>query len=297
MLGANLVATARDRHEVVATCYENDIEFDGVQTLCGDLSVPGTAAQIMEQCRPQWVVHCAAATQVDACERDPDMADRLNCKMAASVAEAAWALDARLIHISTDAVFDGERGGYSEADEPNPISIYGRSKLDGEQAVVEAHPQATIVRTNFYGWNLLPKQSLAEWFLAHLEVEKPCQGFSDVWVSILLVNDLAGILLDLLEKDLPGLYHVGSSDCVSKYEFGISLARVFGLSTDLIKPISIDQLQLPARRAKRLCLRGEKVERVLSAKLPKIEAGLKRFRALREHGYPDQLRAQWRRVS
>jgi dTDP-4-dehydrorhamnose reductase len=106
-----------------------------------------------------------AATDIEACERDPALAHRLNTEMAQGVARAAAETGARLLHLSTDAVFDGADGSYREDQLPAPLNVYGKTKLAGEAAVSEAHPGALVVRTNFFGWNAKPKVNLAEWFL------------------------------------------------------------------------------------------------------------------------------------
>jgi len=259
LLGANLVLTAAGTHEVVAVCHRHPIRLDGVRTICADLSQPGVAGRLFQEELPEWVVHCAAATDVDACEEDPEWADRLNRSMAGEVAVATRGVGARLTHISTDAVFDGEKGNYTEDDVPTPINTYGRTKLAGERAVLEAYPEAMVVRTNIFGWNVQQKQSLAEWFLANLEAGQECNGYEDVWITPILANDLAEILVRMLATGMRGLYHVAGADCVSKYEFGLKLAEVFGLDGSLIRPISVDEAGLKARRPKRLCLRTNKM--------------------------------------
>lgn len=291
LLGANLVLTAiDDGHEVVAVCHRLPITLEGVDVVCADLSQPGIAQHLTSVHAPEWVVHCAAATNVDNCEEDPEMAFRLNRDMAGWMAEGAWLIGARLIHISTDAVFDGERGNYREDDTPNPINIYARSKLAGEKAVAAAHPEAAIVRTNIYGWNAQPKLSMAEWFLEQFEQGKRCPGFSDVWVTPILVNDLASLLLQMLEVKLSGVYHVVGDECVSKYEFGVRLAKIFGLDPSLIEPVSVNDAGLRAPRAQRMCLKGEKVTNSLGAQLPDVNTGLHRFCELRRDNFLTRLK-------
>jgi len=256
----------------------------------GDLSLPGEADRIMENSKPDWIVHCAAASDVDDCEREPETAFRLNRDMARLVAQAARDAEVRFIHISTDAVFDGARGDYSESDPANPINIYGQSKLEGEQAVMEVNPEALVVRTNFYGWSALPGKGLAEWFLANLESGDDCYGFSDISIAPILVTDLADLLLRMLQKGLQGPYHVPGAECVSKHEFGVRLAKTFDLNSDGIRSASVQMAGLRAPRAHRLCLRGEKVEQDLGIRLPSLDEGLDRFMAQRESGYSEHLR-------
>lgn len=291
LLGANLVLTAAGEHEVVAVSHQHPIRLKEVMVLHADLSQPGEAQRVIRESGSEWVIHCAAATELDACEVDPVWAQRLNRDMAGSIAEAAKSEGVGLVHISTDAVFDGERDGCTEADPPRPISVYGKSKLAGEQAVAEAYPEALIVRTNFYGWNALPKHSLAEWFLDELESGRGCGGFVDVWFKPILVNDLARLLLGMVARGLRGTFHVLGGECLSKYQFGVRLAEAFGLDPKLISPIEVAQLGLKAPRSKRLCLDTTKVTTALGLRLPRVDEGLRRFAALRQDGFHDRLKA------
>jgi dTDP-4-dehydrorhamnose reductase len=291
LLGANLVLDAVGLMETAAVAYAHRVELPGVQAFQADLADPGAAEEILRRVRPDWVVHCAAATDVDACEVDPATAFRLNREMAGLVAEAAAQVDARLAHISTDAVFDGTTGGYGEDDPPNPVNVYGRSKLEGEAAAREACPEALIVRTNIFGWNALDKKSLAEWFLSHLETPRRCPGFVDVSVTPILVSDLGRIIFRMLEAGLRGVYHVVGADCVSKFEFGVRIAQTFGLDAGMIDPVEVESVRLRAPRARRLCLRGAKIDRDLATRLPSLGDGLARFKAEREAGRPARLRA------
>jgi dTDP-4-dehydrorhamnose reductase len=227
------------------------------------------------------VIHCAAASEVDRCELDPAWAWRLNREMALNVAAAARKAGARLAHISTDAVFDGAAGYYRESDEARPITIYGESKLAGERAVQDAYPEALVLRINLFGWSPGPKRSLAEWFLSRLEAEETCPGFTDVFFSPLLAPHLGRAILDLLAAGASGVFHLPGQTCLTKYEFGVRLATEFGLDPDRIRPTSVDEAKLAARRPKQLCLNGEKAEAVLGRQLPGIESGLRELRETR----------------
>jgi dTDP-4-dehydrorhamnose reductase len=290
LLGANLVLEAMVSHQVSAVSLRHKLRLAGVGCYQADLTLAQAARAVVAETAPEWVVHCAAATDVDACERAPDLAWRLNRDMAEHVAAAAHEHGAALVFISTDTVFDGEAGGYDETADPNPVSVYGRSKLEGEQAVLRAHPQAIIVRTNIYGWNAQAKESLAEWFLNRCQDGIRSPGWTDVSSTPILVNDLAGIVLRLLASGRGGVYHVGGATCLSKFEFGRQVATAFGFDPDLIEPASVLEAGLPAPRARRLCLRGEKVESRLGTRLPTAEEGLNRFRRLRHEGWVRRLK-------
>ena len=296
LLGLNLALEAAKDHTVFGQVNSHSLRFSPFTVLEADLLAPGagdcgaTLDRLLEQAQPDWVIHCAALAIVDACEADPARARKLNTEVPGKLAELVARGGARLVHISTDAVFDGQRGGYIEEDEPSPLGVYARTKLDGERAVAQANPQAIIARVNLHGWSLSGKRSLSEFFFYNLRAGKPVLGFTDVFFCPLLVNDLAHILVKMLAAGLNGLYHVVSSDCISKYEFGIALARRFGLEERLISPASVASGGLKAARSPTLTLRTEKLANALRQPLPGISTGLEGLYTLYQQGYPQKLR-------
>ena len=281
LLGANLAHLAAAEHEVVAVSRQRTLRLAGLTSVAADLSRDGQARQLLQQHRPDWVVHCAAATDLDRCEREPGWAQALNVGMARQVAEACQALGARMAHISTDSVFDGEAGDYAEQDEPRPLNVYARTKLEGERAVQTACPGALVVRTNFFGWTISPRPSLAEWFLGRFERGEPTPGFTDVYFSPLVVDHLARWLLDLLGRSAHGLLHLPGSTCLSKFEFGVRLAKAFRHDPALVHPASVKDSGMRAERPLRTCLKGDRAVSLLGRPLPDLEEGLDELRRTR----------------
>lgn len=282
LLGFNLVLASRTEHEVVAVYNQFRIDIPGIHAVQKDLTHELNIVEVIGQFSPDCVINCAAATNVDECEKTPELAMELNFELPRNLARVAASRDLPLIHTSTDAVFNGEHGHYQENDEVDPINHYARSKALGESAVLQEHGNAAVIRTNIFGWNIQPKQSLSEWFLSKLESGIQCPGFTDVLFSPILVNDLALILLRFAQSKRRGIYHVGGSTCLSKYAFGKGIAQMAGLNEKLILPAEVESVELLAKRPKSLCLEGSKIERELGFKLPSVEAGLKRFISMRE---------------
>lgn len=290
LLGANLVLATTEEYEVIALYYRHAIELAGVQSISADLSQPGTAKELFDRYKPDWVIHCAADTSIDELESNPKRAFRMNQDMAVNVAKAAKENGAKLVHISTDAVFDGRDGPYREGDPTEPVNVYGKSKLAGEHAVQALCPEALIIRTNIFGWNALPKSSLAEWFLNNLMQGIPCKGFDDVYFNPLLVNHLWVIINSLIKSDLRGVFHVGSDQCISKFEFGVRLAESFDLNKELISAIEIETGSLRAPRPKNTCLDCSKIRKVVNVELLDIESNISFFHELEQSGYVEEIR-------
>jgi len=256
---------------------------------------PGMSADLvllqepLKNFQPAWVIHCAALANLDACEADPLLAQQLNTDLPRTLASYVARSGARLVYISTDSVFDGLRGDYSEEDIPTPVGVYSRTKLNGELAVSEADPTAIIARVNLFGWSLTGNRSLAEFFFNNLSQGKQVMGFTDVFFCPLLANDLADIFVRMLEKHLSGLYHVVSSESLSKYDFGVRLAKRFDLDGSLVCPTSVKRSGLKATRSPNLTLRTDKLALALGKPLISISTGMDKLYTLYQQGYSHML--------
>jgi dTDP-4-dehydrorhamnose reductase len=295
LLGSNLARLTADRYHVIGVMRGEHAVLSPQQTsievLNADLAVPEQAARVVDTVRPDILIHCAAMTDVDRCEADPVGAAQMNTHLPATLAEAARRGGVQFVHISTDAVFDGQQEMYCEEDQPLPINVYARTKYAGELRVAEAFPEALIARVNFFGWSWQGRRSLAEWFFNNLSAGKSISGFSDLVFCPLLVNDMVSLLLRMIELRLSGLYHVVSSESVSKYTFGQMLAREFGFDEALITPASYLSAGLKAPRPKLLSLKSEKLAHAIGEPLPAQTPAIRRYVELYRQGYPRSLRS------
>jgi dTDP-4-dehydrorhamnose reductase len=289
LLGSNIAKLAVSRFDVFATYNTHVVSLKGVNFLQADLR-RNESIDVIRKIAPDIIIHTAALTNLDVCEENPDDAYAHNVLASRNVAQAAKESGAYLIHISTDCVFDGEKGSYAEGDATNPLSVYAKTKLQAEQEVLSADPSACVVRTNIFGWNKLDKLSLAEWMIATLKQEKELLGFRDVVFSPILVNDLIPLLFKLYEKKYAGILHVGAQDTCSKLEFACMIADLFGFDRKNIKSVSYRDVALKAPRAKNLSLDISKARIVLSCSLPDIRSGLKRMKQLQDAQYIDELK-------
>jgi dTDP-4-dehydrorhamnose reductase len=289
LLGLNLALEISRRHKVFGTVNQHILKTDAFTVIQTDLLAPGAVERLLDETQPDWVIHCAALANLDACEADPLLAQQMNTDLPRTLASFVARGGARLIHVSTDSVFDGLRGDYTENDIAIPVGVYSRTKLEGERAVAAADPSAIIARVVIFGWSLVGNRSLAEFFFYNLHQGKPVMGFTDAIFSPLLANYLAEIFTAMLERQLSGLYHVVGSESLSKYDFGISLARRFQLDGRLIKPVSVAQSGLKASRSPNLSLRSDKLAQALGKTLPTISTSLDKFYTLYQQGYPQLL--------
>lgn len=271
------------------------------RTTLQDLPFPVIKAELLHEdigdlldiSSPDVILHCAAMANIDRCEKNPEDAAAINSVYPGKLAAAARKRGIRFVHISTDAVFDGEncgKSGYREEDPTNPISTYAETKLMGERNVLDANPDALIARVNFYGWSTAGNRSLVEFFYNNLEAGRQINGFSDVFFNTLYVHSLAGILDEMISLEAAGIYHVFSSEYQSKYAFGVSVAEKFGFDPQLIRPVSWKDGGLTARRSPNLIMNTEKLRNLLGHSLPDQKECLDLFRRDTEDGLRKQIR-------
>lgn len=245
----------------------------------------------LQNARPDAVIHCAAIANLDVAEQNPQLTDLVNAQAPGILAKATNNMGIPFVQISTDAVFDGSKGNYSEEDLPNPRNTYAKSKLAGEQAVRQAYAEALIARVVFYGWSISGKRSLAEFFFKNLSQGKRVNGFTDSIFSPLYVRDLADLLLEALSKNLNGTYHFFSKDSLSKYDFGLALAKRFCLDESLIIPVETAEGNLLTRRSLNLSANTTKLQNALGHELPGIPEGTEGLYDDYQKGMRQQLAA------
>jgi dTDP-4-dehydrorhamnose reductase len=290
LLGLNFALQFYEQHKVIGLFNDNLLAKAPFEVCQVDLAQPGIPPSVVSDYSPDCIIHCAAMANVDACEAEPEMARYINAVVPGELAAAAYKARTKLVHISTDAVFDGLQGGYTERDAARPINTYARTKLAGERAVMDANPDAIVARVNFFGWSLSGTRSLAEFFINNLQAGKRVNGFTDVWFCPLQVTLLGEILMKMIERGLSGLYHTVSRECLSKYDFGCRIARQFGLDERLVTPASWLDGNLAAPRAPNLHLKVDKLEKALGEPLPDQAAGLDRFYSQYREGYAEKMR-------
>jgi dTDP-4-dehydrorhamnose reductase len=291
LLGINLAQETMNTHDIVAVDRSRLVNAP-FKILKANLLDSGAVDAVLDSARPEWLVNCAALADLDVCEDNPDLARRLNTDLPLQLAKACKERGVSFVHISTDAVFDGMTiAFYKEEDEPNPLGVYAQTKLDGERAVLAEDPNAIVARVNFYGWSLTGKRSLAEFFYHNLSNNKSMSGFTDVKFCPMLVNDTARTLIKMLKKNLNGLYHLVGPQAMSKYQFGVEIARKFRLREGEISPKSINTSSLNARRSNNLCLSINKLSTDLGEAPPEFSTGLDEFYTQFQQGYPQKLRS------
>lgn len=229
-----------------------------------DLTVRKLTLETIKSFNPDLIIHAAAMTNVDKCEIEREDCWQANVVATDNVVTGANYCDAKLIFISTDYIFDGISGPYTEEDTPNPISYYGKSKLAAENLIRGSRVPNSIVRTIvLYGVGIGLKASFVGWLLRELREERTVNIVNDQRGNTTIVDDLVRGIDRIISLKKTGIYNVGGSEHLSRYDFAIEVAKHFDLRTDLIKPITTERLGLPARRPLLSGLDTSKAEREL----------------------------------
>ena len=291
LLGLNIAFRAKDQFDVVGVNGSRAYSGLPCESMVYDLANQSSDV-LLDKLKPDAIIHCAAMANIDQCEKNPDKALQINGITPGRLASAARKRGIYMIHISTDAVFDGVdcgKNGYKETDPTNPINLYAKTKLTGEEQVLSSNPDALVARVNFFGWSIAQKRSLAEIFYHNLADGKKMMGFTDVKFCPLCVTNLIDKLFESLEKNLFGLYHFYSSEYQSKYAFGVSIARKFGFDEKLITPISWRDAGLNAVRSPNLIMNTDKLSAALGSKMPDQETCMNEFYRTFQNGLAEKI--------
>ncbi|MCH5256098.1 MAG: NAD(P)-dependent oxidoreductase [Lachnospiraceae bacterium] len=279
LLGNNIVKKLVDRCEITGVDII-DLNIPNITYQSFSLYETEKLKEHIALVKPDAVIHTAAAVNVDECEENPEWAYKLNDEVTGQIAEICHDLGIKLVYISSDAVFDGEDEKlYIETDSTNPLNVYAKTKLGGEQHVLKSE-RNLVLRTNIYGHNIQDKKSFGEWVVSSLEEGKTLNMFEDIDFSPILVTDLAEIIYKSLENNLCGLYHVCATGCISKYEFGIKMKEIFDLHTGVINKTQSETMHFKAKRSKHMGMSNEKICKELGIKIRTPEESINEFKRL-----------------
>lgn len=259
--------------------------WPGVQVVSGDLSRPQTLAFAVDKAKPDLVVHCAGLTNVDQCEREPDLARAVNTVGSEALARAAFENQAGFVYVSTDAVYAKGPGPHPESDAGGKLSVYAESKLAAESAVIDAHPRALVLRTCMIGWNQNPGlSSLGEWIVATLRAGEQLPGFVDVRFSPLFTVTLARLMLKAAQVGIKGIYNLGSGDGLSKYKTARLFAKGLGLEPDMVKPVSQKKASLAVARPEEPVMDSSIFYDAMGAQAPTVAQEIEKMLNMQSNG-------------
>jgi dTDP-4-dehydrorhamnose reductase len=281
LVGTNLVLAARAKWDVFATFYKHRVDFEDVEELALDIRDYQQASAIVRAVSPDVVVLASAFMDVDGCQKDPQTARETHAMGARHIAKVAGS-DMALVYVSTDYVFDGNKGRpYSEQDAAAPVNVYGQTKLAGEEEVRAHAKEFTIVRpAQIWGENpFTHKPTLVQKVVSALQGGQEIQLVSDQVQSPTYAPELALDILALAHAEERGVFHAGGASAISRYEMGRQVARTWGLDEELVRPVKLKDAGLPAPRPLNVSLSRAKIEGAVGRRAPPFLDSLAQFKA------------------
>ena len=279
LLGSKIAKIALERGYEVYSGYNSHLPSLG-EPIKINLANPESAFEAIRSVKPDVIIHTAALTDVDRCEKERELAYKINVGGTKAVAEVAREFNSFLIYISTDYVFDGGKGMYKEEDEPNPIDYYGYTKLLGEK-YCDCIARSCVI----YGAKPASgKVNFALWIINKLKNGEEVRIVTDQFITPTLNTNLAKMLLEIAERELKEIFHLVGKERVSRYDFALQIADKFELDENLIIPSRMEEMRWIASRPKDPSLDTSKASRYLKEKPYDLDKALEVLKEEMENG-------------
>jgi len=279
LLGQKLCQHFSTSYKVIATDLhpQNLVSLPNLSYERLDLTEKKTLEFHVRFYNPGIIINAAAYTDVDGCEINKDQAWAVNVGGVKNLVKVCQKHKIKLVHLSTDYIFDGEKGPYSEDDSADPVNFYGETKLESENVIRQSGIDFLIVRTNvLYGFGKKVKKNFLLWLLEKLSAGEKIKIGTDQFNNPTLADNLSACILEMVEKNISGIFHLGGAEYLSRYDFALKVAEVFGFKEPEITPIKTDSLKQKAKRPSRGGLKIQKAQGILKTKLVNVNEGLKR---------------------
>ena len=299
LTGYKIAKIATGNYDVFGTYNERKTELPNCNALKLDITNQTELEKLFSDIKPNIVINTTALHNVDFCEEHQEQATLVNSTAVKNMRQLAEKHDSKLVHISTDYVFDGKQTNqYTERDNPNPISFYGESKLQGEKSLQNSNH--IILRPSVvYGWTPLElagtvsssgkPMNFAMWLLTKLHKKEPLRIVTDQFATATLADTLAYSAIKLAESSSSGIYHISGLSCESRFEFSQKLAKVFGYDENQIQPTDSSQFKQKAGRPSYSCLDCTKAMNDFNLNLLTTEDALQIMKDQVEKEAPDLL--------
>lgn len=276
LFGSKLIDLAKRENYTIYATYKQHKPLNAILRRV-DISKRVQVKKIFDEVQPDFVIHAAALTNVDKCELEKKEAYKINVEGVKNVVEECKKNNAFFVYVSTDYVFDGEKGLYKEDDTPNPINYYGMTKLKGEEYVKNLDDFCIARTSSLFGTvSSRNKLNFFLWVLKKLKNDSKVRVISDQWNSPTLNTNLANMVLEILERRITGIYHLAGDTRIDKYAFSKLIAQVYNFDVNLIVPILSNEISYVARRPRDSSLNVEKARQMLNNKPLRIEQALKK---------------------
>ena len=269
LLGTSLYDFYKKKYDLILGLYKTDVKLRNVKKIFLKYKNSKNLENQIKNLNPDIVINCIGLSNVEICEQNKKKAIESNIKIPLSISNMCKKLNIKFYHISTDHLYDGNKKIYKETDKSKPLNFYAKTKLLADNKILLSNKNACIIRTNFFSNGGKKNISFSDKIIKNLKANKKIYLFDDVFFSPIFVPSFAKILEKTFDKKFSGIFNLGSLTPISKYEFGILIAKIFNFNKDLIKPISLASKKLVIRPMN-MSLDSSKILKKINFKVPTI---------------------------
>jgi len=290
LFSVNAAIELRKLHEVVLAVHTREISLKNIASVRLNFEEINVCKKMLTEIMPNVIIHAAGMTNVERCEHNPELAKFINVDLGMNIAKVAHDLKIPFVYISTDHLFSGKKILVDEFENPEPLNAYAKTKWGLEKSMIDAGFDALIVRTNFYGWGTSYRKSFSDYIIDNLRESKSVTLFRDVFYTPIIISKLIQIILMLVDRNAAGIFNIVGDERISKFEFGVKIAKEFGLNEDMIKSGSIIKNSNLIARPLDMSLSNAKVSKFLNIKVGGISEDLVRLKMQEEAGIAEEWR-------
>ena len=263
-------------NDFITTYKNNETNFSNISSV--KINLPQDWSKLEELIlkeKPDVVLNSIAYSNPDFCETNREEAYTLHVKISEKITTLCSKINSKIVFLSTDYVFDGKKGNYTENDKPNPINYYGHTKDLAEKIILKNENNLVLRTAMVYG--LSSKVRFLRYVIENLKKDQEINTYDDIFNSATLLDDLTNGISKAIELDASGIYHIVGSSCVSRFDFAKTVAKVFDFNENLVKPVSILSAKLKAKRPINPCLNNSKASKTFGIKFSSINEGIKQI--------------------
>jgi len=262
MVGRDVSNFLKDRYEIIIGTIEREAKMEGCGIIYLDITEKEKTIETISEINPDFIIHLAALTDVNLCEEKKELARKINVEGTRNMVLAAERIGAKLVYASTNYIFDGKKGMYTEEDIPNPINFYSITKVEGEKEVLK-YPNSIVTRICPFGLGTEKNPSFTTKIIQELANHRKMNLFTDQFFSPIFTQNYAEALIKLLESKFTGIINLAGSERLSRYDFAKNVSKIFNLDSTLLNPIKIGDLNEAAERPKDTSLDITKARQLL----------------------------------
>ena len=271
LLALNWAFFKKNDTQITLLLHKRKVSIEGVNSIFINLESEIAMYEFLSKKQQCIVIHCAAITNVDYCEKNSNAAFETNVLISKKLAKVCYKLDIKFVHISSDHLFSGLNLFSTEQSEISPLNVYGASKAKAEEVVLKNNPESLIIRTNFFGWGTSYRASFSDFLIIALRENKKISLFTDIFYTPIYAKNLIKFVHMLINSNYKGVFNIVGSERVSKYEFGKMIFNNFSGNMNLITKVQYEGQVNSIQRPSDMSLSNNKLLITLNTKIEKLE--------------------------